>query len=130
MSTYTCLCGASSITLTPSKDGQIRCHCTDCQLTSGTAFSSNIFAKSADTKFDGKIGRFTSKAASGNDVTHIFCTGCGTPFAHDSDAFGDQLAVQTGPLKFKDVPYVAELFVKDRWTGIEPVSGADQKETA
>lgn len=63
---------------------QIRCHCVDCSLTSGSAFSSNVLAKEADVKIDGDIGKYTSKAASGNDVTRIFCKQCGTPFAHNS----------------------------------------------
>ncbi|TNY22379.1 hypothetical protein DMC30DRAFT_392412 [Rhodotorula diobovata] len=111
---------------------QIKCHCTDCQLTSGTSNSSNILAKEADVSIEGSIGNYVSKAASGKDVTRIFCTSCGTPFAHNSATFGDSMAVQTAPLggAFKSVPYGAELFVKDRWAGVKAVEGADQQETA
>ncbi|GAA5844176.1 hypothetical protein JCM3766R1_003281 [Sporobolomyces carnicolor] len=125
-----CLCGQSSITAKVDDSIQIRCHCVDCSLTSGSAFSSNVLAKEADVKIDGDIGKYTSKAASGNDVTRIFCKQCGTPFAHNSSAFGDSMALQTGPLGFNKVKYGAELFVKDRWAGVAPVEGADQKETA
>ncbi|GAA5983084.1 hypothetical protein JCM11641_004906 [Rhodosporidiobolus odoratus] len=133
MATYSgsCLCGASTIKVTgPEAEGQIKCHCTDCQLTSGTSNSSNILAKESDVEISGSIGKYTSKAASGNDVTRMFCSNCGTPFAHNSAVFGDSLAVQTAPLGFANVPYVAELFVKNRWTGVKAVDGADQKETA
>ncbi|GAA5887412.1 hypothetical protein JCM6882_002521 [Rhodosporidiobolus microsporus] len=124
--TGSCLCGASKMTVKGAPmDGN------DCQLTSGSAFSSNVLAKEADVEFEGKIGRYTSKAASGNDVTRIFCTACGCPFAHNSNVFGDSIAVQTASLgKYKDVPFQAELFVKDRWTGVEAVKGADQQQTA
>ncbi|GAA5871765.1 hypothetical protein JCM16303_000858 [Sporobolomyces ruberrimus] len=126
-----CLCGASSISAENIDDSmQIKCHCTDCQLTSGTSNSSNVLAKEKDVKIEGNIGEYTSKAASGNDVTRIFCKGCGTHFAHNSKAFGDAMAVQTGPLGFNKVKYGAELFTKDRWTGVAAVDGADQKETA
>ncbi|BGP14382.1 hypothetical protein JCM10213_004506 [Rhodosporidiobolus nylandii] len=126
-----CLCGASTMVVkNADKSGQIKCHCIDCQLTSGTSNSSNILAKEADVEIKGNVGKYVSKAASGNDVTRIFCSGCGTPFAHNSAAFGDSMAIQTGPLRFTDVPYVAELFVRDRWAGIKAVDGADQKETA
>ncbi|GAA5921467.1 hypothetical protein JCM3775_003062 [Rhodotorula graminis] len=135
MSTYSgiCLCGASEITVNgPKADKQIKCHCTDCQQTSGTSNSSNILAKESDVEITGKIGKYTSKAASGNEVTRIFCTGCGSPFAHNSSVFGDSMAVQTASLgsSFKSVPYGAELFVKDRWAGVKAVEGADQQETA
>ncbi|GAA5996136.1 hypothetical protein JCM5350_000500 [Sporobolomyces pararoseus] len=125
-----CLCGSSNITAKVDDSIQIACHCTDCQKTSGTAFASNVLAKEADVKIEGDIGKYTSKAASGNDVTRIFCKGCGTPFAHNSAAFGDSMALQTAPLGFKDVKYGAELFTKDRWSGIAPFKDAEQKETA
>ncbi|GAA5858493.1 hypothetical protein JCM8547_007331 [Rhodosporidiobolus lusitaniae] len=125
-----CLCGASSITIdAPRPDAQIKCHCTDCQLTSGTAFSSNALFKELAVDIKGDIGTFSTKGASGNPVTRTFCKTCGTPFAHNSAAFGDSMAVQTGPLALRDVPYAAELFVKDRWSGEKAVEGADQKET-
>ncbi|GAA6005817.1 hypothetical protein JCM11491_004021 [Sporobolomyces phaffii] len=126
-----CLCGQSSITANDLDDSvQIKCHCTDCSLTSGTAYSSNVLAKESNVKIEGNIGEYTQKAASGNDVTRIFCKGCGTPFAHNSAAFGDSMALQTGPLGFNKVKYGVELFTKDRWAGVAPVEGADQKETA
>ncbi|GAA5826484.1 hypothetical protein JCM3770_006483 [Rhodotorula araucariae] len=124
MATYTgsCLCGNSKITVNGPKS----------DLTSGTAYSSNILAKEADVEFTGTVGKYVSKAASGNDVTRIFCSTCGSPLGHNSAAFGDSLAVQTAALggAFKDVPYAAELFVKDRWSVVAPVEGAAQIEAA
>ncbi|GAA6044686.1 hypothetical protein JCM8097_000003 [Rhodosporidiobolus ruineniae] len=131
-STYKCFCGQSSVTLPVNKSegglitslgpsSQIKCHCKDCQLKSGTAFSSNTLVLEKDVKFAGKVKDYVSKAASGNDVIHTFCGNCGSNLAHNTKAFGDKMAIQTGILGFSDVPYVAELFEKDRWTGVEAV---------
>ncbi|GAA5923062.1 hypothetical protein JCM1841_000300 [Sporobolomyces salmonicolor] len=125
----TCLCGATKINVEADNSTQIKCHCTDCQLTSGTSNSSNILAKETAVKIEGDVGNYTTKAASGNDVTRIFCKTCGTPFAHNSVLFGDSMAVQTGTLGFSKVPYGLELFVKDRWDAVPAVQGADQKQT-
>ncbi|GAA5915957.1 GFA family protein [Sporobolomyces salmoneus] len=126
-----CLCGASSITAKVEDSAPaITCSCTDCQKTSGTSQTSNYLLKEADVQIEGDIGKYTSKAASGNDVTRIFCKGCGSPFAHNSAAFGDSMAVQIGSLGVNKVVYGLELFTKDRWSGVAPIQGAEQKETA
>ncbi|GAA6000316.1 hypothetical protein JCM10207_007957 [Rhodosporidiobolus poonsookiae] len=132
MSTYRgkCLCGKSEILIDgPKVDSQIRCHCSDCVKTSGTAFSSNILIKETDVRFVGRIAKYVSKAASGNDVTRIFCGNCGAALGHNTVAFGDSLAVQTGVLGFKNVPYGVELFAKDRWADVAPSSTAQSFET-
>lgn len=47
--------------------------------------------------------------------------------AHKSVAFGDSMAVQTGNLPaFRKIPFGAELFVRDRYTGLAAIAGADQ----
>ncbi|SCV74091.1 BQ2448_6523 [Microbotryum intermedium] len=49
--------------------------------------------------------------------------------AHKSKAFGDSMAVQTGTLPdFRKIPFEAELFTKDRWTGLSAIDNAAQKE--
>ncbi|GAA5858540.1 hypothetical protein JCM8547_007352 [Rhodosporidiobolus lusitaniae] len=124
----TCLCKASKVTITgPKVDSQIRCHCIDCNLTSGTAFSSNILVKESDVQMDGAIGSYAIKGASGNPVTRYFCSKCASHFGHNSVVFGDQMAIQTGVLvqDFKHIPYSLELFAKDRWAGVEPVKGGE-----
>lgn len=93
--------------------GQIACHCDDCKHTSGAPYSSNILAPEKDVQFSGPVKEFVAKAASGNDVTRTFCSNCGGALAHNSKAFGDSMAVQTGNFEeAKSWPFEAELFVK------------------
>jgi len=125
----TCLCGAVNIKVDEEKNEQIICHCTDCEQTSGSAFSTNILPKDSALHISGPISRYVSKAASGRDVTRTFCSVCGSPISHKSAAFGDATAVQTGNLYqyYKDAKVVAELFTKDRWVAFQPISGANQE---
>ncbi|KDE05954.1 hypothetical protein MVLG_03640 [Microbotryum lychnidis-dioicae p1A1 Lamole] len=129
--TGSCLCGSVQIKIASSHKSQIACHCNDCQITSGSAHSTNILAKQSDVEFKGdSVKNYDSKAASGNTVTRVFCGNCGSALAHKSKAFGDSMAVQTGTLPdFRKIPFEAELFTKDRWTGLQAINDAAQKET-
>lgn len=63
----------------------------------------------------------------GMTVERLFCKNCGSALAHKSVAFGDAMAVQTGNIPaFRAIPFGAELFTKDRYTGIGPIAGAAQ----
>jgi hypothetical protein len=70
------------------------------------------------------------KAASGNTVSRVFCSTCGSALSHKSKAFGENQAIQTGSLRetFSKVPIKTELFTKDRWTGVDAVKDAAQVE--
>lgn len=125
-----CLCGGCKISVASDHADQIACHCKDCSLSSGAGFSTNILAKQTDVKITGDVGTYGAKAASGNIVERLFCKNCGSALAHKSVAFGDAMAVQTGNIPaFRAIPFGAELFTKDRYTGIGPIAGAAQHAT-
>ncbi|KAF7368111.1 GFA domain-containing protein [Mycena sanguinolenta] len=66
---------------------------------------------------------YTIKAASGNPVTRVFCSNCGSAISHLTVAFGDAQAIQTGNFTdFAQVPVTTAYFVKDRWTGLQYLS--------
>ncbi|GAA5907312.1 hypothetical protein JCM6882_002804 [Rhodosporidiobolus microsporus] len=121
MATYEghCLCGASRIEVRgPEAKTQDRCHCTDCQRTSGGPFASSITVAQSDASITGdQVARYEYKSAMGNDNVRIFCKGCG-------------FVIQTGPLgKYASkLPFTEELFVKDRWDSIPAVPGANQRD--
>ncbi|KAJ7734269.1 Mss4-like protein [Mycena metata] len=122
-----CLCGQTTIELASTHTEQIVCHCTDCRQTSGSAFSTNVFVSARDVIIRGPVKEYSSKAASGNTVTRRFCSNCGSAISHLSATFGDARAIHTGNFPdFAQVPITTELFVKDRWTGLAPISGAAQ----
>ncbi|KAJ7137460.1 Mss4-like protein [Mycena crocata] len=126
-----CLCGQTTIELASTHIDQVICHCGDCKQSSGSAFSTSVVAKTEDVKITGSVKEFKSKAASGNIVTHVFCGVCGSPITHLSPAaFGNAQTVMTGNLSdFAEIPIAAEVFVKSRWTILEPIAGAAQSLT-
>ncbi|UZJ55471.1 hypothetical protein CBS101457_004791 [Exobasidium rhododendri] len=124
-----CLCGKTTVKVEgEAPQEQIACHCTDCQQSSGSAFSTNILVPQKDVNISGSVAQYDMKAASGNTVSRIFCGNCGSALSHKSKAFGDNQAIQTGSLRqtFSKVPIKTELFVKDRWSGVDAVKDAAQ----
>ncbi|KAJ7472795.1 Mss4-like protein [Mycena latifolia] len=124
-----CLCGQTTVELASTHVDQVVCHCNDCKQNSGSAFSTSVVALNKDVSVAGPVKEFRIKAASGNIVTHVFCSNCGSQIAHRSPAFGDAQAVLTGNLSdFAEIPITTEVFVKDRWTVLAPIPGAAQVE--
>ncbi|KAJ7144211.1 Mss4-like protein [Mycena epipterygia] len=122
-----CLCGQVTVELASTHKDQVLCHCSDCRQSSGSAFSANVLAPKKDVTITGPIKEYSMKVPSGNTVTRIFCSNCGSAITHHTVAFGEGQAVQTGLFPdFAQVPVGMELFVKDRWTGIAPIAGAAQ----
>jgi len=55
------------------------CHCTDCQMLSGSAYRVSVRAAAQDFKLNGDVSSYIKTADSGNKRRHAFCSHCGTP---------------------------------------------------
>jgi hypothetical protein len=56
------------------------CHCTDCQMLTGSAFRANVSAPAAHFVLrSGSPKSYIKTAESGNQRRHAFCGDCGTP---------------------------------------------------
>jgi hypothetical protein len=56
------------------------CHCTDCQVLTGTAYRTTVQAPAASFRLlAGEPKRYVKTAESGNPRAHDFCPECGTP---------------------------------------------------
>ena len=55
------------------------CHCTDCQMLTGSAFRANVQAPAASFVLHGTPRIYIKTAESGNRRAHAFCPDCGTP---------------------------------------------------
>ncbi|KAF7359781.1 GFA domain-containing protein [Mycena venus] len=91
-----------------------------------------VMAQQKDVHIEGPVKTYVFTADSGNAVTHIFCSNCGSPISQKSPAFGEHQAVRTVSFgaDFGGVPISAELFVKSRWIGVPAVKDAAQFNTA
>ena len=75
-----CHCGAVVYEAVVDPNTVAICHCSDCQMLTGSAFRANISAP-ADTFVmrSGKPRSYIKTAQSGNKRRHAFCAECGTP---------------------------------------------------
>ncbi|MDX2220851.1 MAG: GFA family protein [Burkholderiales bacterium] len=74
-----CHCGAISFTAEIDPGAVVACHCTDCQVMSGSPFRAIVMAPMETFKLNGEPSRYVKVADSGNRRAQMFCADCGTP---------------------------------------------------
>lgn len=75
-----CHCGAISFEAEVDPASVSLCHCTDCQMLTGTAFRTTIAAPAASFTLRGATPvSYLKTADSGKQRRHAFCGTCGTP---------------------------------------------------
>ena len=75
-----CHCGAIRYEAEVDPDGAGICHCSDCQMLSGTAFRVTIRAHAGTFRLlAGEPRIYVKTAESGNRREQAFCEHCGTP---------------------------------------------------
>ena len=74
-----CHCGAVKFTADIDPSGVLLCHCTDCQVLSGSAFRMVAMAPVETLAIRGEVKRYVKVAQSGNRRVQVFCPECGTP---------------------------------------------------
>lgn len=75
-----CHCGRHSFDAEVDPGTLTICHCTDCQMLTGSAFRSNIRAAAEDFVLHGPPpSTYIKTAESGTQRLHAFCGNCGTP---------------------------------------------------
>jgi hypothetical protein len=74
-----CHCGQISFEAEVEPDAVRICHCTDCQMLSGSAYRVNVSAPTAGFVLrSGTPKIYIKTAESGNKRAHGFCANCGT----------------------------------------------------
>lgn len=74
-----CHCGAISFTAEVEPSRAMLCHCTDCQVLSGSPFRHVVPAAVESFALRGQPKRYVKVAESGNRRVQAFCPECGTP---------------------------------------------------
>ena len=74
-----CHCGQISYEAEVDPDTVSICHCTDCQMLTGSAFRANIPAPAPTFVLRGRPKIYIKTAESGTRRAHAFCPNCGTP---------------------------------------------------
>ena len=80
------------------------CHCTDCQVLSGTAFRTVVRAEEGTFKLlAGEPTIYVKTADSGTKRAQAFCPRCGTPIYATSVGAGAKIySIRTGSLRQRD----------------------------
>ena len=74
-----CHCGNIAFEAEVDPEAVRICHCTDCQVTSGSAFRTNIVASGETFRMlRGDPAIYIKTAESGNKRAQAFCANCGT----------------------------------------------------
>ena len=92
-----CLCGAIRYESSSDPLMVVYCHCRNCQITSGGAFSTNVMVPGdALTLTQGELSSYEDTAESGKPLTRQFCNHCGGPIVSRPD--GGMAVVKAGSL--------------------------------
>lgn len=101
--TASCRCGQLKVVVTGEPVRVSVCHCLDCQKRTGSAFSAQARWPEGQMNSSGRSERWSSRADSGNLVTHFFCPDCGSTVYYQNEGKFDGLVAI--PLGAFDDPY-------------------------
>ena len=94
-----CHCGAVSFTAEIDPSRVMLCHCTDCQVMSGSAFRTIVMAPIDAFAVRGKTKSYVKVAASGNRRGQFFCPECGTPLYGADPENPTSISIRLGCVK-------------------------------
>ena len=100
-----CHCGAITFSAEGNPDEVIACHCTDCQVLSGSPYRMVIPAlESAFQIESGEPKIYVKTAEDGSQRAQAFCPECGTPIysAPIGEAASNFIGIRIGSIKQKD----------------------------
>jgi len=86
-----CMCGAITYEAVIDPARTVICHCTDCQVSSGSAFRFIVPVRKQDFRLlSGNPKSYVKTAQSGAKRAQLFCPDCGTPL-YGADAVDPQI---------------------------------------
>ena len=94
-----CHCGAVSFTADIDPSRVMLCHCTDCQVMSGSAFRMVVLASIDKFAVSGQTKGYVKVAESGNRRVQVFCPECGTPLYATAPEHATTVSIRVGCVK-------------------------------
>lgn len=92
-----CNCGAVGWRIEGPELAVVGCHCENCRVQSGAAYSVNIIAKARNVEVTGVIATYEDRRTnSGQPVLREFCPACGSPIRSVVTAMPAIVAVKAG----------------------------------
>jgi hypothetical protein len=126
-----CHCGAIAYEAEIDPQGVGICHCTDCQMLTGSAYRVSVPAPSATFRFLRGEPRHYLKttAESGTNRRHAFCGNCGSPLyacAVDDPAF---YTLRVGTIRQRaNLPPMRQIWCRSALPWVMDIAGLPQSE--
>jgi hypothetical protein len=93
-----CLCGDVKFEADGEPAVMAQCHCTDCQISSGSGYASLAFMAKQDVKITGRTGTFEHSVDNGNVLTKHFCARCGSQMFGENSARPTMIGLRAGTI--------------------------------
>lgn len=94
-----CHCGQVSFTAEIDPTRVMVCHCTDCQVLSGSPFRAVVAAPIEGFALRGTTKSYIKVAESGNTRAQVFCPECATPLFATAPENATQVVIRLGCVK-------------------------------
>ena len=94
-----CHCGLITFTAEVDPSRVMVCHCTDCQILSGSPFRVAVPAPISSFALHGEPKRYVKVADSGARRVQAFCPECGTPLFATAPENATHVIIRTGCVK-------------------------------
>ena len=91
-----CNCGALAVAVSGPSKLISACHCTECQLRTGSPFGVGAFYPANDVVITGTAKEFARDGSSGGKVRNFFCPVCGSTVYWTADKAPGFIAVAVG----------------------------------
>jgi hypothetical protein len=93
-----CLCGNIRYSADAEPAMTAVCHCKDCQLQAGTAYSIVVGVPRPALAVSGTYKTYKGEGASGKPTYRHFCPDCGSPIFTEVDSMPDMAFIKAGTL--------------------------------
>jgi hypothetical protein len=91
-----CHCGCITFTAEVDPTRVTICHCSDCQVLSGSPFRASVAAPLDSLVLDGEPKRYIKVAENGNRRAQVFCPDCATPLVSTDAVNATQAVIRLG----------------------------------
>ena len=127
-----CHCGQIKFRAEVNSDRVLICHCTDCQILSGSAYRTVAPAKEGTFEIiSGKLKMYEKTAEDGSIRIQSFCPNCGTPiYSSPPQGTPGFFGIRVGAIKQRDqlVPK-NQIWVRSSQTWTQDLSHMPKTET-
>jgi hypothetical protein len=119
-----CHCGAVTFTAQIDPARAAVCHCTDCQVMSGSAFRLVVLADYASLELRGRTKQYVKTADSGNRRAQVFCPECATPLYATSPENPVTVSIRLGCVKQRaQIAPLAQVWHRSALPWVESLPG-------